>query len=717
MEQTSWPAAQAINQKNYYVDFLKRDEQFLAHRTQQEENRNKMIKQAKDRDRALAHGHVNEDGDVDMDEDQEEEEDDELAEGNKTIVIHPGSQNLRIGLASDLLPKSIPMVVARRSKQSESEENDGEPTPKRRKIEGAEDSAAEIFGDQFVANYNSAANELKTRMRMNKRKVLPQSRDMVLSYNRQKSTVEIINEHNDTQRVDWTDVSHSPEYITGHAALRIPDQSNPRYKLHWPIRHGWINEKDYDSIRMLYNDIGLIIRDSVRNELKLDVVTREQWKQYNCVVVIPDYYERTYVSSLLDLAIIDIGFQKVSFIQESLAASFGAGFTTCCIVDVGAQKTSVCCVEDGMVLDNSRINMKYGGRDVTDEFVKMIIHNAFPYSDFNLKRRYDYLLAEELKKRLSSVDEADIVVTAPGYFFLSTPTQDTQKFSFKMYDEVALPTLALFKPDLFNNDGKLEGRRSLVSRSFDLYDGKANDPTSAAQAEILRAIVPAEPMSDAFKPKANGVNGLLKEGTDSRRPSIARIQEMENGTPTPSGASSPIRKPSPQPDAGTPRPIENGTPNPEDTIMKNGDDTMMETIEQTLNTQHQDPHHLERRDDILPVYPLANAITSSINHAARGSASKTRDLYNSLLLIGGASKVKGFTTHLELTLQQALINTGYDREIVVGRPPRDLDPEMVIWKGGAVFGRMSRTNDSWITPFLYERLGDRVLASKLMWAW
>ena len=76
MDLTTWPQVGMINQKNYYVDFLKRDEQFLAVRTQQEEARNKMIKQAKDRDRALAQGkHVNEDGDVDMDgEDDEDEE-------------------------------------------------------------------------------------------------------------------------------------------------------------------------------------------------------------------------------------------------------------------------------------------------------------------------------------------------------------------------------------------------------------------------------------------------------------------------------------------------------------------------------------------------------------------------------------------------------------------------------------------------------------------
>jgi len=56
--------------------------------------------------------------------------------GSKTIVIHPGSQNLRIGLASDPLPKTVPMVVARKAEHSESEENAGEPKPKRRKVEG-----------------------------------------------------------------------------------------------------------------------------------------------------------------------------------------------------------------------------------------------------------------------------------------------------------------------------------------------------------------------------------------------------------------------------------------------------------------------------------------------------------------------------------------------------------------------------------------------------
>jgi len=82
--------------------------------------------------------------------DGQEADDDELPDtdlrseateipGSKTIVIHPGSQNLRIGLANDPLPKTVPMVIARKAEQSESEADAGEPKPKRRKVESQVD--------------------------------------------------------------------------------------------------------------------------------------------------------------------------------------------------------------------------------------------------------------------------------------------------------------------------------------------------------------------------------------------------------------------------------------------------------------------------------------------------------------------------------------------------------------------------------------------------
>ena len=718
MDLTSWPMIQAINQKNYYTDYLKRDEQILAFRSQQEEARNRMVKQAKDRDRALAQGKtVGPDGDIEMDDgDGEEEDEDEASSGAKTIVIHIGSQNMRVGLANDALPKTVPMVIARRAERSESEENNGEPAPKRAKLNNGlpPPEPEKRFGEDFAKKFSGMSQDLKVRMRMNKRKVLPQSRDMVTSYNR-RNTYDTITEHNDTMRIDWTDTSEAPEYISGKAALRIPDKSTPRYKLFWPFRCGLLNEHDYDSKRFLYDDIRIIIQDAIRYQVELNLTTRAEWGQYSCVMVIPDYYERTYVTGLLDMAISEFGFGRVCFLQESMASSFGAGFTTCCIVDIGAQKTSISCVEDGMILDNSRINLKYGGKDITEAFVKMIIYNHFPYSELNLNRRYDFQLAEELKQKYCTMTEADISVQLYD-FHLRAPGQDTRKYTFKIYDEVILAPLGLFRPQVLDDNGKLNGRHKLIERSYDIYDRKPNDPTSTAQAEILTSIAPEEVLTSTHKPNvkvngnANGITNGLTNGTkdesfnDSRRPSLSNIKEVD-ATPQPSAASSPARNNN-----------MDGTPAPDDTNMDGTNGAPgQESKPPVQEPEIEEPLPLERRDDILPVYPLPNAIVTSITHAARGSSQRTSDLLSGIMLTGGTSVIPGLASHLEESLKGML--PGYSKDILIGRPPRELDPQVVAWKGGAVFGRMSRTNDSWINAFLYERLGDRVLAHKLMWAW
>jgi len=42
------------------------------------------------------------------------------------------------------------------------------------------------------------------------------------------------------------------------------------------------------------------------------------------------------------------------FWQESLAATYGAGISNACVVDIGAVKTSIACVEEGLVLPETR---------------------------------------------------------------------------------------------------------------------------------------------------------------------------------------------------------------------------------------------------------------------------------------------------------------------------------------------------------------------------
>jgi actin-related protein 8 len=448
MDLTTWPQVPMINQKNYYTEFLKRDEQFLAVRYPKDEERARMVQEARDKDRMRQMYGAQAEGLTPQAPDETAEDADvsfaSRTDITKLIVIHPGSQNLRIGLGSDALPKTIPMVIARRSQESECEEDGGEPSPKRMKLEGAVPADAlpeKWFGEDFADQYMAMSSELRTRMRSNKRRVLPNSKELAINYNR-RTPPDIISEHNDMDRIDWTelpaDSSKAPDFLTGHAAMRLPEKSKPRYKLYWPIRNGTLNERDYQDRNQIYHDLSKILEQAFRNQL--GIKSMKDLVNYKCVFIIPDLYERHYVTMILDILIRDLGLGKVCLQQESLSASFGAGYGVTCVVDIGAQKTSICCVDEGLCVEESRVNLKMGGSDITETFVKMMLFGHFPYSDMNLKRRYDFLLAEELKQKFCSMDEGSVAVQTWD-FHLRASGQDTRKYTFKTYDETMLSVM------------------------------------------------------------------------------------------------------------------------------------------------------------------------------------------------------------------------------------------------------------------------------------
>ena len=528
-------------------------------------------------------------------------------------------------------------------------------------------------------------------MRQNKRRTLPNSKEMVVNYNR-RTVPETISEHNDSMRVEWTEISNTaPEFFVGQEALTIPDWSKPRYKLYWPLKYGWPNEKDYGSKRLLFLDISLILEEAIKNQLGL--TSKKEWPGYSCVLVIPDLYEKSYLTQMLEMLMREFAFARVCLIQESLAATFGAGFTSACVVDIGAQKTSICCVDEGMCIENSRVNLKYGGADVTETFIKMMLYDHFPYADINLLRRYDFLLAEDLKKKICNLNEATVSVQVFD-FHLRVAGRDTQKYTFKAYDEPFLAPMGYFEPSVFDSSEKLKGRRTLISRSVDIYDLQPNDPVSAAQSEILAAVAP---------PSANGdVNGeshqpnlLDVQATPSSRaqqpPAVSRVQELE-ATPLSSVAGSPMPE-----GAATPQATTGGAP--------------------TTQTAPQPPRGptLEDRNDILPIFPLDTAILTSITHGARFDERKMRDFLGGIMVVGGGSQINGFHAFLEERMRY--LRPGFSKEIMIGSPPRELDPQVVVWKGASIFGKLNGTNDSWIGQLEYDRLGHRLLAYKCMWAY
>ena len=706
---------------------MKRDEQILSFRLRDDDNRERMIKSAKDKDRALART-GNTDVPIATNGDGEAEDDDAGAsngiDASKIIIIHPGSQNLRIGFANDALPKSIPMTIASPWPLTESEEH--EARPKRQKLDTSPDQQ---FGDEFSKKVTKLSNDLKLDMRANKRKVLPNSKELVVNYNR-RTEPEKIPEHNDPMRIEWTEIPKDQAKdkrtdFCGMKALRIPDDSDPKYRLFWPLQSGVFNEhpKDHLSRDHLFSDLESIIESALRNELGL--TSSAAWEDYSCVWVIPDLYDKRYVEQVLDMCLASFEFKQMTFMQESLAATYGAGYSSACIVDIGAQTTSMCCVEEGMCVEDSRINLKYGGYDVTETFIKMMLADHFPYQDINLKRRYDFLLAEELKINFCTMNQADISVQLYN-FHLRAPNQPTRKYQFKCYDEVILALMGFFDPSLFDNSEKLAGRRRLLDRSYNTYETDIpDDPTSSAQLEILTSIKPS--IATTANGFSNG-NGVANIGTPSKEKAnplnfLSRIDSEANGasrvtsaagSPAPEGANTPVPS---GPFVFGANGTNGGSPGPSGGMFQFGGGSHNSGtpipagmfVDQHARTQKD---LAIERDSVLPVAPLDTAIITCITHAAKADDKKLRDFFGGIMLIGGGAKTPGLGPYLEEKLKARRPDLA--DKILVGTSPREMDGQVVVWKGASVYGRMT-THESFIGQHEYERLRSRALYHKVIW--
>ena len=699
---------------------MKRDDQILSTRLQNDATRDKLVQNARDRDRFLskpANGELPLPIPADLAADEDGSATPSAGiDPARIIVVHPGSQNLRVGFASDALPKTIPTTLATKYPQTEAEMFEALP---RRQFEAK--TTDQQYGEEWSKKYQKMCNDLKVEMRANKRKVLPNSKELVQTFNR-RTEPEIIQQHNDPLEVEWTDVSTlekseskdaTGSCFIGNEALRIPDDSDPKMKLWWPIRCGWWNENGYDSQEHLYDDFETLLDKALRQDLGL--TTNSEWQQYSCVFVIPDLYDKKFVEQILHSCMTWFEFNRVCFVQESMAATFGAGYTQACVVDVGAQKTSVTCVEDGLCIEDSRVNLKYGGYDITETFLKMMLYDNFPYQEINLQKRTDFLLAEELKMKHCTMSQAEISVQVLD-FHVRGPNEPTRKYTFKTYDEVILAPMGVFDPSIYDNSTKLNGRRKLVDRSYNAYEAEVpDDPASAAQLAILALVKPSlmstsngpQEVSTPMKERSQPFNFNKPEANGTPMGSHA-------GSPAPEGASTPLPPPfvfgagKDNINGGSPAPTGSraaGTPVPASQAQGG---TSAETQERSADDI------ADERDAVLPLAPLDIAILTSIQNAAKGEDKKLRDLLGGIMVIGGGAKIPQFTVVLEEKLKAR--RPDLTERILVSRSAKDMDEQVVSWKGASVFSKLS-TNDSWITPFEYERLGSRTLDHKVLWAW
>ncbi|KAL1944865.1 hypothetical protein VTO73DRAFT_2485 [Trametes versicolor] len=386
--------------------------------------------------------------------------------GSKVVVIHPGSRFLRIGRACDVTPLTIPNVIARKHTVPVSEpvyvqgisrpkEDRKRATPSTSASNGDEYAVNVASDDPFDTKVAAITVSLRDRMRFYKLRVTPNAAGIATTFNEQFKP-EIIPEQNDPYSVDWIYSSDEPYYV-GEEALRIADPERMGYVTRWPIYGGNFNTRDYPSMQLIYSDVETIFREA----LKQKGIEASAYKDYSVVLVIPDYYDRAYVEALVRILLLDMGFKQFCAQQESLASTYGAGISNACVVDMGVVKTSIACVDDGLVVADTRMVLSMGGNDITEFLYVLLEKIGFPYRDIDLARSYDWNVMEDLKARLCTLAEGDVALNLYD-FSVRRPGKPTEKYGLRAYDEIILAPMCLFEPRVIEFERKKAGMRFLM---------------------------------------------------------------------------------------------------------------------------------------------------------------------------------------------------------------------------------------------------------------
>ncbi|KAJ6890486.1 hypothetical protein NC651_024097 [Populus alba x Populus x berolinensis] len=217
---------------------------------------------------------------------------------------------------------------------------------------------------------------------------------------------EYVKKHEDT---DAEGISSGERKFRGHIfgeeALRI-SPTEP-YCLSRPIRRGHFNISQHYPLQQVLEDIHAIW-DWILIE-KLHIPHSER-NMYSVILVLPETFDNCEIKEMLSIALRDLRFGSAVVHQEGLAAVFGNGLSTACIVNMGAQVTSVVCVEDGVALPSTEKTLPFGGEDISRCLLwTQRHHQTWPQVRTDmLTKPIDLLMLNRLKESYCKIKEGEL---------------------------------------------------------------------------------------------------------------------------------------------------------------------------------------------------------------------------------------------------------------------------------------------------------------------
>ncbi|SPO30652.1 related to ARP8 - Actin-related protein [Ustilago trichophora] len=855
LQYTTFFSVAPLNAKNVSSSYLKTEQQTWISRSQAAVQALPQTK--KRRLDAIRDGGDTADANMNIDEDDDLEAEDgekEAAENtpaHRTIVIHPGSENLRLGRATDLFPISLPNVIARRAKKAappalkpavadeekadavngvngeaakekaangqdmdvemadkseagadaseedaEAEEDTSKSLRKnpRRSAANAEkpsspstpvpaEEAASKPKATLSEGIETIRNDLRAIMRQEKLRSVGNAKNLAANYN-DSSQPEDVPEHNDLFGLEWIDedANGDNDVLVGEQALRLacfsqpktaepkqqhrrqqqqqissvkqlspPDKARP-WTLFHPFKRGTFDLTSYEehygasaAVQALLGDVRSILEHAItsppedtdeRQETGKVApiglgIPREEFGSYTVILIVPDLFCRSDIKALAELFLVDMGFAQVCVQQESVCATFGAGLSSGCVVDLGAEKISISCVEEGLILPETRIQLSYGGTHLTHFLAELFLRAKFPYRELDYHGSIaDKMLIDELKRKLITLNPADVGLNIHD-FYLRLPSRPTTKYLFRTYDELIMGPMSLFDPSVFDLDSQkmLKGKSRAGYKEDDGGDeGVAEDspelsmlrgldvPVTAAMTGCVKHLLPPPPVPVAQAAAAvataagattapdTGVAAAGSEvGTPAPPAADAKTQTDAGDSAMPSRAASPSTGGANKPDT-----------NAEGSTLPSADASARPSPApapaNTTNTNTTDPSEpsqpLAAPNPTIDIHsessktPLDHAIfhslLTSIGQVGPAGDERLRKMSNNILCVGGTARIPGLAAALEARLTAMLGNhfslttgdAGNAPKVTVIPPPRDMDPQVMAWKGMSVFARL-----------------------------
>ena len=319
-------------------------------------------------------------------------------QAQKIVVIHPGSLYLRIGRASDLNPLTILHAIGRKRKSnSDQKQQYHDPllpsliTKDKQNEVMQEFEESRLHVSHAIQSHKPQHEERYGGLKRQRIATPPQQ---IATFNRRTVPEElpleasIKNESLKVKNEVNGEDNKLPNNIFDKDLLKLNFNEEKHYNVHFPIKRGELNTHSQvgGSLTSVLSDLEDIWSYAIHELME---IPRKNLAQYGAVLVVPDVYNRSVLRELVTLLLSRLKFRACFLIQDHVASTFGAGLGYACVVDVGDQKCSISCVEDGISQPDTRVRLGYGGGDVTQVFLALLRKCCFPYKNCNVDDDYD----------------------------------------------------------------------------------------------------------------------------------------------------------------------------------------------------------------------------------------------------------------------------------------------------------------------------------------